>query len=66
MSLITVTNNNLEELKNKEVVVVEFWAPWCGYCKRLAPVLKTVHFSFVTIFSIKTLSNLLNPFISSL
>ena len=43
MSLITVTNNNLEELKNKEVVVVEFWAPWCGYCKRLAPVLKTVN-----------------------
>lgn len=42
MRLITVTNNNLEELKNKEVVVVEFWAPWCGYCKRLAPVLKTV------------------------
>lgn len=42
MSLITVTNENLEDLKNNEEVVVEFWAPWCGYCKRLAPVLKQV------------------------
>lgn len=42
MSLITVTNESIKELKEKEAVVVEFWAPWCGYCKRLAPVLKQV------------------------
>lgn len=40
MSLITVTENNVNEVKEREAVVVEFWAPWCGYCKRLAPVLK--------------------------
>ncbi|WP_028044354.1 thioredoxin family protein [Candidatus Stoquefichus massiliensis] len=42
MSLITVTSDSIKELKDKEEVVVEFWAPWCGYCKRLAPVLKQV------------------------
>ncbi|MXQ72556.1 thioredoxin fold domain-containing protein [Clostridiaceae bacterium DONG20-135] len=40
MSLITVTKDNVNEVTESAAVVVEFWAPWCGYCKRLAPVLK--------------------------
>ena len=43
MSVIELSQANLDEsINNNEIVIIDFWAPWCGPCIQFAPTFKEI------------------------
>ena len=67
MSTVHVTDDTFkaEVLESDVPVLVDFWAPWCGPCRMVAPILEELSESYAGRVKIVKLNTDENPQVSA-